>query len=179
MHEIIDQRGGIEQINSSGEYPRNRNQIYRARNSDTSQSRKVGGSYPSNDRLVQLLQISKEQQLGTKADWFVRDVNISNEQTIFLANKQQLLDVERFCTNPEKFSVFSVDATFNVAKYYFMFGTYRNLMLENKDGVNPVCSGPGVLQKRKLDSSPLLDFPFFHGEVPARNVRSPRDRNIR
>ena len=61
--------------------------------------------------------------------------------------------MERFCTNPEKFSVFSVDATFNVAKYYFTFGTYRNLMLENKDGVNPVCSGPGVLQKKKLDSS--------------------------
>ena len=66
MHEIIDQRGGIEQINSSGQYTCNRNQIYHGRNSDTSQSRKVGASYPSNDLLVQLLQISKEQQLETK-----------------------------------------------------------------------------------------------------------------
>lgn len=31
---------------------------------------------------------------------------VLNEQTIFLANKQQLLDVEQLCTNPESFSVF-------------------------------------------------------------------------
>jgi hypothetical protein len=43
-------------------------------------------------------------------DWFIRDINLSNEQTVFLANEQQLLDVERFCTNPERFLVLSVDA---------------------------------------------------------------------
>ena len=41
-----------------------------------------------------------------KEDWFIRDVNLSNEQTAFLANDQQLLDVQRFCTNSELFSVF-------------------------------------------------------------------------
>ena len=152
MHAIIDHRGGIENISSSGEYPRNRIQIYRSRNSDSSESRKVG-SFPSKDPLIQLLQISKEQQLGSKADWFVRDVNLSNEQTVFLANEQQILDVERFCTNPERFSVLSVDATFNVAEHYFTFGTYRNLMLETSQGVNPICIGPGVLHKKKLESS--------------------------
>ena len=146
MHEIIDERGGIEQVGSSGEYPRNHGQIYRARNSS-----KI--AYHSNDPLVHLLQISKEQQLGNKADWFVRDVNISNEQTIFLANKQQLLDIERFCTNPERFLVFSVDATFNVAEYYFTFATYRNLLLETNQDVNPICIGAGVLHKKKLESS--------------------------
>ncbi|XP_028417142.1 uncharacterized protein LOC114541416 [Dendronephthya gigantea] len=55
MHEIITERGGIEQISSSGEYPRNRSQIYRARNSSTP----TDNSYQSNDPLVQLLQISK------------------------------------------------------------------------------------------------------------------------
>ena len=32
MDEIIDERGGIESIGSSGEYPRNRRQIYRTHN---------------------------------------------------------------------------------------------------------------------------------------------------
>ena len=109
MHEIIDERGGIERIGSSGEYPRNRSQIYRTRNNNNSVRNKVN---QSNDPLVQLLKISKDQQMGNKADWFVRDVNLSNEQTIFLANEQQLLDIERFFTNPARFSVFSVDATF-------------------------------------------------------------------
>ena len=152
MHAVIEKRGGIDSICSSGEYPRNRDQIYRARRKDRTAQEASNGCL-ANDPLVQLLEISKQQQRETKADWFVRDVNISNEQTIFLANEQQLLDVERFCTNPESFSVFSVDATFNVSDYYFTFGTYRNLMLETSKGINPVCIGPGVLHKRKLQSS--------------------------
>ena len=72
---------------------------------------------------------------------------------MFLANDQQLLDVQRFCTNPKLFSVFLGNATFNVANHYFTFGTYRNLMLETQQETNPVCIGPGVLHKRKLEES--------------------------
>ena len=46
-----------------------------------------------------------------------------------------------------------MDATFNVAKHYFTFGTYRNLMLETQQGTNPVCIGPEFLHKRKLEES--------------------------
>lgn len=172
MHEIINERGGIEQVGSSGEYPRNRSQIYRACNTESSKSKTVN---QSNDPLVQLLQISKEQQLGNKANWFVRDVNISNEQTIFLANKQQLLDIERFCTNPEWFSVFSVDATFNIAKYYFTFGTYRNLLLETSQGVNPICIGPGVLHKK--NGVLVLHSCIFDCEIPPIYIRCPCGRH--
>ena len=92
MHEIIDERGGIESIGSSGEYPRNRSQIYHTRNNNNLVRNNAN---QLNDPLLQLLQISKDQQLGNKADWFVRgDMNIWNEQTIFLANEQQLLDIE-------------------------------------------------------------------------------------
>ena len=51
------------------------------------------------------------------------------------------------------FQFFSVDVTFNISNYYFTFGTYRNLMLETSKGINPVCIGPGVLYKSKLQSS--------------------------
>ena len=87
-----------------------------------------------------------------KEDWFIRDVNLSNEQTAFLANDQQLLDVQRFCTNSELFSVFSGGCNIQCCQTFF-FGTYRNLMLETSQGTNPICIGPGVLHKRKLEES--------------------------
>ena len=150
MHAIIDDRGGIDNVRSSGEYLRDRGQIYHARSKSNNRS---DNSYPSTDPPVEFLQISKFQQRGNKEHWFVRDVNLSNEQTVFLANDQQLLDVQRFCTNPELFSGFLANATFNVANHYFIFGTYRNLILETQQKTNPICIGPGVLHKRKLEES--------------------------
>jgi hypothetical protein len=117
------------------------------------------------------VQISKEQQLGNKADWFVRDVNISNEQTIFLANKQQLLDIEQFCTNPERFSFFSVDATFNVAMYFLHLLRTENLLLETNQGVNPICTGPGVLHT-KIGAFALYSL-CSHCKIPPNYIRCP------
>ena len=150
MHAIIDDRGVIDNVRSSGEYLRDRGQIYHAHSKSNNRS---DNSYPSTDPPVELLQILKSQQRGNKEHWFVRDVNFSNEQTVLLANDQQLLDVQRFCTSPELFSVFLANATFNVANHYFTFGTYRNLILETQQGTNPICIGPGVLHKRKLEES--------------------------
>ena len=83
MHAIIDDRGGIDNVRSSGEYLRDRGQIYHARSKSNNRS---DNSYPSTDPPVEFLQISKFQQRGNKEHWFVRDVNLSNEQTVFLAN---------------------------------------------------------------------------------------------
>ena len=63
MHIVIDDRGGIDNIRSSGEYPRDRTQIYRARSN--SSTRKDESRSPT-DPFVQLLQISKEQQRGNR-----------------------------------------------------------------------------------------------------------------
>lgn len=53
-----------------------------------------------------------------------------------------------------------VDATIQIADYYFTFVTYQNLLLETQRGNYPVSIGPGILHKRKLASSyknlPLL-----------------------
>ena len=118
MHAIIDDRGGIDNVRSSGEYLRDRGQIYHARSKSNNRS---DNSYPSTDPLVELLQISKFQQRGNKEHWFVRDVNLSNEQTVFLANDQQLLDVQRFCTNPELFSVFFGECNIQCCQSLFHF----------------------------------------------------------
>lgn len=67
IHSIIDARGGIECISNAGEYPRNREQVYRV------QTRVVKPStVTSKDPLIELLQLSKEQQQQRKEDWFVR-----------------------------------------------------------------------------------------------------------
>ena len=98
-------RDGIGNICSSGEYPWDQKQIYRARKKDTVEKETRSGCL-ANDSTCPAAPDLEQQQQETNEDWFVRDVNISNEQTIFLANKQQLLNVERFFTNPESFSVF-------------------------------------------------------------------------
>ena len=59
---------------------------------------------------------------------FVRKVDNSSDPCVVLATNQQLLDVERFCTNPAKFCVLGVDATFNFGKYYVTLTTYRHLL---------------------------------------------------
>ncbi|KXJ13018.1 hypothetical protein AC249_AIPGENE28175 [Exaiptasia diaphana] len=65
QHSIIDARGGIENVRSSGEYPRDRCQIYSARRSKEDLPSKVG---IASDPLLQLVQISKEQQQGEKGE---------------------------------------------------------------------------------------------------------------
>lgn len=59
----------------------------------------------NNDPLHNIMEVSKEQLLD-KDSAFVRDVSASPEFSIFMATKQQLIDIERFCTNAEHVSVF-------------------------------------------------------------------------
>lgn len=73
--------------------------------------------------------------------------------TVFLATKQQLTDVERFCTNAEQFSVLGVDATFNVGKYFLTLTTYKHLILETKKKTHPVFLGPALIHQRRLFDS--------------------------
>ena len=148
FHAVVEQRGGIHSIESSGEYPRDRAQIYNIRRHSV-----MKGSIPPtgvSDPLLEILKKAKEQQ--QMGDMFIRDVQMSPEPMIFLATDQQLLDVQRFCTNPESFCVFGIDSTYNIAGHYYTFGTYRNLLI-HKNGVHPVCIGPGILHKRRLESS--------------------------
>lgn len=63
MHAILDDRSGIDNIRSSGEYPRNRGHIYRARSKSSNGSAE---SYPFTDPQVELLQISKSKQRGNQ-----------------------------------------------------------------------------------------------------------------
>ena len=117
-------------------------------------------SLDMNDPILQVLVKAKEEQKGRPEDIFIREIPLFPEPIIFLATDQQLIDIKRFCTNPENFCVLGVDATFQIASYYFTFTTYRNLLLTTEKGCHPVCIGPGILHKQKLTTSyqtlPLL-----------------------
>lgn len=78
---------------------------------------------------------------------FVRKVDNSSDPCIVLATSQQLRDIERFCTNPAKFSVLGVDATFNFGKHYVTMTTYRHLLLRTKEDSHPHWPNPSPPQK--------------------------------
>ena len=109
---------------------------------------------------MQVITKAKEEQKGRIENALIREIPLFPEPIVFLASEQQLEDIERFCTNPAKFCVLGVDATFQIAGFYFTFTTYRNLMLRTDKGNHPVFIGPGILHKQKLCTSyktlPLL-----------------------
>jgi hypothetical protein len=150
VHKIINEKGDIMKIESSGELPRDRTQVYniaKGMKTDTTLP-----SIPYSDPLLQVLvkAKAKEEQQGRTEDILIRELPLFPEPTVFLATQQQLIDIERFCTNPEKFCILGVDATFQIATFYFTFTTYRNLMLTTEKGNHPVFIGPGILHKQKL-----------------------------
>lgn len=145
IHNIINNKGGIEKIQSGGELPRNRKQIYNAVQVAT-----------KNDKIpdpLEYLMKKSKLELQDENSAFIRSVQTTPEPMIFLATKQQLIDIERFCTNPENFCVLGVDATFELCDYYLTFATYRNQMLETKNGKHPTLVGPAILHKKKLERS--------------------------
>ena len=164
VHEVIEKRGGIMKVRSSGALPRNRTQVYNI----MKESKKEMSKQPlgMDDPVMQVSVKAKEEQKGRPEDIFIREIPLFPEPIIFLATDQQLTDIERSCTNPEKFCVLGVDATFQIASYYFTFTTYRNLLLTTEKGCHPVCIGPGILHKQKLTTSyqtlPLLMTKYCH-----------------
>ena len=87
---------------------------------------------------------------------FIREVNIAPKFSVLLATSIQLGDLARFCTNPRRFSILSIDTTFNIGKYYVTVAIYRHLMLRSKSapiGIHPVKIGALFIHHdRKEDS---------------------------
>ena len=65
-----------------------------------------------------------------------------------LASGQQLADLQRFCTK-DKFSVLSVDPTFNLGSFYVTPMTYQNLVTSKRGGNHPILLGPVLIHQTK------------------------------
>ena len=115
------------------------------------------------DDFVELLEMLKEDARNPETA-FLRKVDNSSVPCVVLASNQQLQDVERFCTNPAKFAVLGVDATFNFGKFYVTLTTYRHLLLRTKENSHPVRIGPHTTPPQK-GGRQLLRVCVHHGEA--------------
>ena len=89
------------------------------------------------------------QTSSRKGDLFVQDVKAAPEPQSVLFYDWQVDDLIRFCTNNQRFSVLTVDTTFNLGEFYVTPITYQHLMLENvHTGKHPTMLGPMLVHQR-------------------------------
>jgi hypothetical protein len=96
----MDGEGGICNVRTQEHLPRKRQQIsYLAKSENVKHD----------DYIPIMMEMAKED-----ARDFVRNVLSTSEFMVLLSNKQQLSDVERFCTNPGNVCILGVDPTLNL-----------------------------------------------------------------
>ena len=84
-----------------------------------------------------------------KGEVFVQDVKAAPEPQSILFYEWQADDLVRFCTNNHKFSVLTVDTTFNLGDFFVTPMTYHHLMLEDVHTRNhPIMVGPMLVHQR-------------------------------
>jgi len=115
---LHDEPGGILKANSASELPRNRRQVYNSHHKSTTSS-----DSGKADSIFELVQQCKVDNLPG-ARWFIRSVNFESGPCCVLASNHQLQNVVRFCTNPGAQSVFGIDPTFNLGKFYLTLTTF-------------------------------------------------------
>ena len=145
-------------IESSGELPQERTQVYNIAEGMKADITPCLISY--NDPLLTVLVEAKEQQQGCTEDILIPELPLFLEPSVFLATQQQMIDIQLFCTNLK-------GSAFQIPTFYFTFITYRNLMLTMEKGNHPVFIGPGILHKQKHQTSyqtlPLLMTKYHKG----------------
>ena len=86
VHKVIKDRGGIMKVESSGEVPRNRNQVYNIAKEVKKQT--TSTSICNDDPMLQVLVKAKEEQQSRSEDIFIREIPLFPEPIIFLATQQ-------------------------------------------------------------------------------------------
>lgn len=163
--------GGIIGASSTSQLPRNRQQSADCRRQLFSS--KVPRSH-SKDPLFPLMLMCKESE-GSKTDShtrFVRIVTNSPQPMAVLVYDWTLRDMERFCTEPQNFTILSVDPTFNLGSFHVTVTTYRHPMLKTRQGSNPVMLGALFIHQCKTFSTYNFFFSQLVGLCPGlKNIR--------
>ena len=83
---------------------------------------------------MMLLQKAKRDESIAKSSIFIRECRVHPDVLVALASDRQLEELVQFCTDPQEFSIFFVDPTFNIFEndISLTVATYRNLKLENR-----------------------------------------------
>ena len=145
VKQVYDKAGGVMNIQSLSEVPRDRRQACNAKSHKHSTSEIASNQ---NKDLVYDLHDQHYRSLKT----FVRNVSFDDSILCVLATDLQLRDIERFCANRgfTCTSVLGVDPTFSLGDFYVTVTTYENLMLTRRTtGKNPVFIGPMLVYQRR------------------------------
>ena len=142
--EITEEQGGILNCRSISSLPRSRHQVSTVRSDNSSKT--------NTDLLYAVMEMCMKSK-GEK-DKFVQCVQAAPELLCVLALDQQLIDLERFCTCDDEFSILGFDPTFKCGKFSVTVTAYKNLLLDkNSDGVIPTFIGQMLVHQRKLNES--------------------------
>ena len=77
---------------------------------------------------------------------FLHSLQVSPEVRVVLTTKAQLADVGKFCCNPDEYSIFGIDVTYDIGPFFVTTTTYRHLMLHDKEsGTHPNFPGPMMI----------------------------------
>ena len=81
---------------------------------------------------------------------FLKEVQIGSTPCAILASKRQLDNIVTYCCQPTQFSVFGVDATFELGDFYVTLTTYKNTSLRNcRTNSPPVFLGPAFIHMER------------------------------
>ena len=93
VHKVINERGGIMKIGSSGALPRNRTQVYNITREVKKQAKPFGHI---EDPMLQVLAKAKEEQQGRAEDIFIREIPLSQSQSSSLPTNSSWLILNAF-----------------------------------------------------------------------------------
>lgn len=131
---VFEASGGISNAEAISDLPRNARQVKNARAKARSS-------------------LSNKQEFGTfmmeaKNNDFIHNFEAVSQAgpRAVLASNFQLEDIENMCCNPQKFSIFSMDTTFNIGRLYFTSTVYQHLKLVHREtGEHPHLPGPALM----------------------------------
>lgn len=113
------------------------------------------------DALAELIEKCKD----SKGE-FVHGPQVGPSVRVALTSKSQLEDVVRFCCNPEEFSIFGVDVTYEIGDFFVTTTSYKHLMVIDKDtGCHPTFPGPFMVHTNESAN----DFHYFASTLKERN----------
>ena len=153
LDEVYRSLGDVINVRSMNELPRGPSDLYNARHA----AKKVTPSDPhllsnqgsasenSSDAIWMLLQKAKRDECTAKSSIFTGECRVHPDFLVVLASDRQLAELVQFCTDPQEFSIFCADPTFNIFEdnISLTVTTFKNLKSENKaTNQPPVFIGP-------------------------------------
>jgi len=162
FHKVNEENGGLLNAGSAGDLPRNCDQARYYRSTTTSGKQ----SSKTIDSLAIIIEECKRQQMSIGEEPFIRDVTGAPEFRCVLGFDWQLKEIVQFCTNPNHFSIYTADPTFNLGSFNLTVTTYRHLkVVTRRDGHHPIMIGPLLISQLKTEET----YNYFFGKVAALN----------